>query len=173
MGWGGEREEQLWGWRSGSHSGVGGELLLGLRGVVPAGLRSAPESWPKPPPSAARPGMWGALMRLGIITPLHPAPAQAPPTLKTGTLPQTPASLAPAAGPRPAWRAWPPPFPVVSSDGSKECQEPSTPGTPPTRPLGPPPPLRELLAPPLRHWGPHPNTCKAISWVPSCCSARC
>lgn len=61
-------------------------------------------------------------------TPLHhPAPAEPSPSSEANPPPQTPAPHAPAAGPLPAWRAWPPATPVVSSRGSKECQSPASP----------------------------------------------
>lgn len=70
----------------------------------------------------------------GRHTPLHPPPPAEPPT-------QTPASHAPAAGPLPAWRAWPPATPVVSSRGSKEGQKSGMPSVLPrlSGPSGPHP----------------------------------
>ena len=49
----------------GGRSGVGGERLSEWRGAAPARLRSALGSWPRPPPSAVRSGMRGALIRRG------------------------------------------------------------------------------------------------------------
>lgn len=89
----------------GGRTGVGGERLSGRKVAAPAELRSAPGSWPRPPPFAVCPGVREALVRLGH-TALHPpAPSQTPLTPEANPLPQISAPHAPAAGPLSAWRA--------------------------------------------------------------------